>query len=365
MRPRLAPRAYTHFRSQRSTALALACGVVYIALAACASPAVDNAANRETASPATAASASPSPDPAPELAKPISCDTEPAPDVCNATVNIPSWGEGDSECPHGAVRIIGGRYQGRLNIPGEGIMKVLPADVDHDGVAEEVVLASCQIGDPPIDQVFVVDHTASGVPHTMGQIIRPGGGVGIKVNDLAASRGGDVRIRISNVLGSDGTAFAAQVDQWRSYGWNGERFTQTGGSTSFEADRVANRLTMSVAPAVFAKPQGALRHGTVRVTVHNTGTAPASAVAVRLIIDHWLSLIPSPCDPQGLSNAAESCPTDIPPGGTRTITFSATITAADASTLIAQGGQDHELVVIQLRLGDQLYRTIQGTATFQ
>ena len=59
-------------------------------------------------------------------------------------------------------------------------MKVLSVDVDHDGVAEQVVLASCQIGDPPTDQVFVVDHTASGALHTMGQIIRPGEGVSVK-----------------------------------------------------------------------------------------------------------------------------------------------------------------------------------------
>ena len=167
------------------------------------------------------------------------------------------------------------------------------------------------------------------------------------------------------MLGSDESAFAAQVTQWRTYGWNGERFTQTAGSTSFEANRTANQLTISAAPVVFAKPQGPMRHGTVRVSVHNTGATPASAVAVRLIIDDWLSLTAGPCDPKGLSNAAESCPTDIAAGGTRTITFSATITAADANTLIAQGGQNHNLVVIQLRLGDQLYSTINGTATFQ
>ena len=46
MRPRLAPLAYRNFRSQRSTVLALALGVLNIAVAGCASPAADNAASR-------------------------------------------------------------------------------------------------------------------------------------------------------------------------------------------------------------------------------------------------------------------------------------------------------------------------------
>lgn len=360
MRPQLAIPTYACRGSQRSMLLTLGLAAVALVVAACASPAADNAApSLGSGSPAPTASASPSPAPS----QPATCAKPPAPDLCNATVDIPSWGEGDAECPHGAVMIDKGRYTGLPHNPLGGIRMVLSADVDHDGVAEEVALASCQIGDPGIDQVFVVDHTSSGALHTMGQIIRPGQGFSFGVHTLAAGPDGSVRVQLSNVLGSDETAEVAQVTQWRTYGWNGQRFIQTAGSTSFDADRSATRLTMSVAPAVFAKPQGTLRRGTFTVTVHNTGTTPASAVAVRLIIDDWLSLSPGPCDPQGHSIAVESCPFDIAAGGTRTITFNATITAADALMLVAHGGGPG-LVMIQLRLGDQLYTTVRGSATF-
>jgi hypothetical protein len=334
---------------------------IALSAAACANPSVHKAA---------APLGSPSPVPTTSAYVPTetaTCDkTQPAPDLCNATVDVPSWGlEIDTACPHGPVTFVAGRYTGHKANPFEGIMKVHSGDVDHDGVAEEIVLASCQVGDPSTDQVFVVDHTASGALHTLGQVIAPKEGFNFQVHDIAAAPDGSVRLNISNVLGSDSQAEALEVLQWRTYSWNGRQFVQTAGSTSFEASHSANSLSMSMKPVVAIKPEGGLRHATVTITVHNSGTNTAAATLVRLTAEPWFRLVPGPCDPQGMENTGESCPVDLPAGATRTITFDATITVADTAEVLSAGGPNSDVLLIQLRLGDQSYSHISDTITFQ
>jgi len=287
-------------------------------------------------------------------------------DLCNATLLIPSWADSDIACAHGTVHMKDGKSPPppRTNSVVSQIMitTIVSADVDHDGVADAVVMISCSVGDPALDQVVAFGGTASGTIHTLGQVIGPVNGGINKATGLAANSDGSIRVEVTEVLGSDSHAVASQVLQWRTFSWVGQRFTQTAGSTSFDADKSTTHLTVAATSIVLAKPQRAVRHGSLTVTVANTGTTPAAGVSIRPILTEGITgVVGSPCT---VSLVNTSCALgDIAAGTTRKITLDVTVETAFADMIIENPTRNFiSSNVVQLLVGDQLYTTTAGLA---
>ena len=345
-----------------------------------------SARSRDTGTHPSAIATSPEPSPtiaaiatttaAPTPARPFICPADssgraaggpvtPA-DLCNATLLIPSWADSDTACAHGTVHMKDGKSPPlpRTNSVASQIRiaTIVGADVDHDGVAEAVVVISCPVGDPPLDQVVAFGRTASGTIHTLGQVIGPVNGGINKATGLAANSDGSIRVEVTKVLGSDDHAVASQVHQWRTYSWGGQRFTQTAGSTSFDADKSTTHLTIAATSIVLAKPQGAVRHGSLTVTVANTGATPAAGVSIRPILTEGITGVAE--SPGTVSFVIVSCTVgDIAAGTSRKITLDVTVETAFAD-MVAENPTRNFISsnVVQLLVGDQLYTTTAGLA---
>ena len=353
----------------RGRALAVAAGLAAtLLLSACADAHVDSAGPTTPAP--TSASLTPTTPPSP-LPAPVgySCkgttartggagDPVTAAEVCNATVNIPGWIDTDDPCPHGPVKLSAGRFPEPRDNELEGASKVVIADVDRDGRADAIVLATCAMGDPPTQEVFVVVRGASGGLRTVGKVVGPGNGIG-KILDIAANPDGSVKALVSEVRGSVESAIAQEVSQWRTYAWNGRAFAQTAGSTSFDADTSATLLTMSARSIVFAKPNGKQRTATLTVRVTNSGGTPATAVGVLFAPGEGLSqLIGGSCPGGGDLRGHRPCPVgDIAPGESATVVITLTLATMDEAMFREIVGTDSAGVIL-LRLGDQRYSLV-------
>lgn len=201
-------------------------------------------------------------------------------DVRNATIRLSPWPEG-SECPSGRVKFTNGvASRGQAQIAPEVDGKPVYADVDGDGAQETAITIAChpQWADY---QVIVLDRDESGKIITFGHVVAtvgPSGENGAdikKVWGIRAAPGG----RISVDVGDYSPCCAIPQDlpqhQWRTYGWNGDKFVQTGGPTEFGPNPHITDLTLAAEPAVLTKREDGKYEGTVQVTIGNKGQFPA------------------------------------------------------------------------------------------
>jgi hypothetical protein len=313
-------------------------------------------------SPTIASTAAPTP--AHRVACPTSAASRPAGgpvtevDLCNASLEIPSWGtDNDWACPHGAVQLNDGKSARFTDVVSQiEIGAIVSVDVDHAGAAEAVVVINCYVGDPPLNQVVAFGRTANGTIHTLGQVVGPANGGNNAITGLAANADGSVRAQVTKVLGSEGPAVLAQIYQWRTYSWTGQKFVQTAGSTSFAADKSTTHLTLTTTPIVLAKPQGTVRPGSLTVTVKNIGTSTAAALSVRAILTEPITTRPDgPCT---VSHGIVSCAVgDLAPGATWKFTLMVTVPLSNLDAVVEDARS-----VVQLLVGDQLYTSKDGLA---
>jgi hypothetical protein len=282
-------------------------------------------------------------------------------DVCNATFDIPAWGPGPTPadpnfpCPLTAVKMVNGLYPSAQGNSNDGIRKFITADVDHDGRADAIVLLSCQIGDPPIYQAMVVAQTPNGSLRTLGQVVGPTLGDILFVEDISADADGSIRALVADRHGSVGGEQALR--QWRTYSWDGQQFNQTAGSSSFDADPAAAKLSLSATTATFAQPQNGQRQAHFTLTVTNNGTTVAKAVSAQMLVDisSAITATSSQC-PVGALVRVPTCDAgDLAPGASRTFSVTLSI-AADAVDIFQSNVPDGSPGVVRLMLGDQQLR---------
>jgi hypothetical protein len=277
-------------------------------------------------------------------------------DVCNETFDIPAWGPGvpDPTCPQKAVKLTNGLYPKADGNPNDGVKKFVTADVNRDGLADAIVLLSCQIGDPSTQQVMVVSRTSTGALHTLGQVVGPThGDIGF-VEDIAADSDGSISALVVSQHGSVGGNLALR--QWRTYRWDGPQFAQTAGSTSFNANTSVAKLTVTATPVTLAKPQGGQRRGTFTLTVKNTDTTAAKGVSVQVLPDYRnLMTVTSAECPVGAVVKVPTCAAgDLDPGASRTFSVALSI-AADQVDTFPSNVPDGSPGDLRLLIGDQEY----------
>ncbi|HEU5109665.1 MAG TPA: hypothetical protein VFT95_14075, partial [Micromonosporaceae bacterium] len=181
-----------------------------------------------------------------------------------APVDLPDWpGDAPAACTTRGVRL---GLVPTPNVP--TLLELVYSDVDGDGTGEAITRLSCS-DEVSRRQVVVFDRDAGGRIVTFGQVVRTGQDGILGIANIDPGPGGRVR---ALVTGSSG---AEAPQQWRTYGWDGSRFRQTGGPTTFQPPVTPSpRFTVAATDLEYGPPDtGGVRRGTVAVTIENTGDA--------------------------------------------------------------------------------------------
>lgn len=224
-----------------------------------------------SATPSPSESPKPKPPPSSPPSRPTATGGIPAAQLRDATLRIPAWPEGFAagSCPTGAVKFTDGKAGRITALQGD------PAyvDVDHDGARETVVLVSCSSQGSDY-QVLALGRDKAGKIRTLGKVVGSAGNTGEQGTDImtiwavAAGDDGQVRVDMGEYRPCCAAAQASQ-HQWRTYGWNGKRFTQTGGPAEFGPNPKVTDLTIVADRVTMTKQSDGSWAGTMRVTIHN------------------------------------------------------------------------------------------------
>lgn len=189
-------------------------------------------------------------------------------DLKHARLDLPAWPPAATpECRQGkGVEFVG---------------QPIYTDVDHDGAVETVAWLHCQAqAEYKIAKVVAFDRDASGSIVTLGQVLQtPSGGdegVGIwKVWGVQATDDGRIRIDVGEYWPCCGVPAELPQHQWRTYGWDGRRFVQTGGPTRFGPNPKIIDIAPTADDVVMTQQADGTWRGTLTVKVRNPGSLPA------------------------------------------------------------------------------------------
>ncbi|MGI5148974.1 hypothetical protein ACQEVC_21860 [Plantactinospora sp. CA-294935] len=197
-------------------------------------------------------------------------------DLLAVQLDLPRWW-GDAPCQSR------GRLASRApQEEGNWLQSADYADVDRDGAEETVAMIGCKFNQAVVQtQVAVFDRDTTGKIVTKGQVLtsRPVGWI----FQVDTRPDGSIRIEVGDREPVGGRGSAVAVRQWRTYGWTGEKFAQTGGPTSFPAHPSLADLRVTATDLVYgAQAADGSRHATTTVTIRNAGPADADYVFLSL-----------------------------------------------------------------------------------
>ncbi|MBM0256587.1 hypothetical protein [Micromonospora sp. 4G55] len=158
------------------------------------------------------------------------------------------------------------------------LLDVGHGDLDRDGATETVALLGCRIGEAQAKQLVAFDRDDAGRIVTLGRIV----GTEQEIEDVTGfvvQADGQVRAQVADLQPCCDTPAYWTRHQWRTYGWDGDRFTRTGGPAEFGPDTRLTDLSLSAAEMVLG-PAGSdgRRPGTLTLTVTNRGPIDAPQV---------------------------------------------------------------------------------------
>jgi hypothetical protein len=219
------------------------------------SPAASPSVGASATAPATG-SATPSAPAAPDGR--ISLD-----ELERARLDLPPWPEMVTDaCRQGDVDFVG---------------RPAYSDVDHDGAQETAVVLRCStLGELKVFKVMVFDRTAAGEIRTVGQVLATPGAEA-KAGDVRivwavqAGAGGQVRVDVGDYFPCCAMPRDLPQHQWRTFGWDGRRFTQTGGPRTFGPNPKVTDLAISANDLVMARQPDGRWHGTLTLDISNAG----------------------------------------------------------------------------------------------
>ena len=248
-------------RTVTGAAAAIAATVAASALAV----SLDHAVSPSPGPSATPAPVAPQPTPLPSFQQPTVPGLGPLED---ATIVVPTWGAADSVCATGQVTLAGGQYYRGSDKPPVNVLSLVTTDVDGDGTADYVVHLMCGEGPESPAQQIVAFRRSSGRMVPIGRVIGTQDGLAM-MDSVEARSGGQIAVQVAARYSDGGMQFVPS--QWRVYAWQGGRFRQVSGPTSFPADPPAAALSVRAgALTVTRATHGYL--GDLTVTVGNSGT---------------------------------------------------------------------------------------------
>ncbi|MER6753300.1 hypothetical protein ABT235_03850 [Micromonospora echinofusca] len=344
-------------RRRRATVATAALAVALVVAPIAAVAALRDAAppGPPASTPTAGPTSSPSPEPSPDASRSPSSPPAPtAPDgritgrqLRAAALDLPAWA-GRSCADTTRVTLL---PAATTEVDRPYLISVTHGDVDADGATETLALLGCRIGEASAKQVVAFDRDAAGRIVTLGRVARTHEEAAGGFEDVraVAVAGGKVRVEVADIQPCCSVPAYWARQQWRTYGWEGERFTQTGGPTTWGRDSRLTDLAVTAGPLVLEPPdQLGRRRGTVTVTVTNRGTVDADRVAF-----HELERVGTPdggdwdrCEPARGRSDWPPCLTDgVPAGERRSWTFRFRVEpegpGADVSARVVHHSADH------------------------
>lgn len=232
---------------------------------------------------------SPSPSVSPSASPTQSASATPAaPDgrisratLLKAKLNLPDWqADAPAWCTTNGVRLRDMANASAQKAP--TLMTTVYADADGDGAQETVAILGCLLGEAAAQQVVVFDRDQQGHIVILGQVTSTEEGAaasgGIEwITDLRTATPGSVQVQVADLQPCCDTPEAWAQKQWRTYGWTGLHFTQTGGPTTFGPNPLFTDLGITASDVVFStRPDDtSWRHATMTVTIRNAGPTTA------------------------------------------------------------------------------------------
>ncbi len=193
-----------------------------------------------------------------------------------APLDIPPWPDG-YHCGTGQVRLKAPADRPGARLREKVVGGLSHVDVDGDGGVETAVLLQCD-WDGEHRRVVVLDRDASGKIAFFSQVVATnlsGGESEIrKISSIEPVAGGQLRIEVANFPTCCGYPQERSQRQQRTYGWDGQRFTQTAGPTGFARDPDVSDLTLTMTaanPVVLPRVNGGSWAGTLTLLIRNSG----------------------------------------------------------------------------------------------
>ncbi|MGC5332475.1 hypothetical protein [Micromonospora sp. DT62] len=276
-------------RRRRATVAAGAVAVALVAAPIAAGAALRDAPPPEppASTPTAEPTSSPTPAPSPDASRSPSLSPSAAPDgritgsqLRAAALDLPAWA-GRNCADTTRITLLPASTK---EVDRPYLISVTHGDVDADGAAETLALLGCRIGEASAKQVVGFDRDSAGRIVTLGRVTRTHekGTGGFEDVRAVALDDGKVRVEVADIQPCCGTPAYWARQQWRTYGWDGERFAQTGGPTSWGRDSRLTDLAISAGPFVIGSTDERGRsQGTVTLTVINRGPLDADRVAFR------------------------------------------------------------------------------------
>jgi hypothetical protein len=284
-------------------------------------PAVSTPAVSTTAVPAPL----PVPDMSPRAAGPWPNDADAAPDTTldGQTVVVPEWpGENVARGCDGTATLRHGTYSSPTN-PSGPQLRLLKAVPTSAGVVALFYCNRSLVGQQ--FQVVAYDKDGQGAL-TLRATVLASQRDGIPAMFDLAVAGDQVRIEIGDFADSMSVSRSRHysVRQWRAYTWDGSRYAQVAGPTTFPPNPNWYDLAVQATALVFGEsPALEGPHATMEIAISNVGVgiAPMATVTASLPDGAWLDPQTPPCASgpwkTNRGTASVSCTTGpIAPGST-------------------------------------------------
>jgi hypothetical protein len=267
--------------------------------------------------------------------------------LSRARLDIPAWPEG-TDCVRDRVRI-GDPASSTGPLHATFVGSPVYVDVDGDGDDETAVLIECrpQWAD---HKVMVFERDGDGTIVTVGQVVATGATAADatikRIWAIRSAPDGDIGVDVGDYAPCCLTKPDLPQHQWRTFGWTGNGFTQTGGPTAFGPNpKVVDLVTTARAPTMTRQADGTYA-GTVEVKIRNDGPTRAT---VNLILtgDYGLSATVrgrAGCRFGPLENGSYICAVgQLAVGATRTLRVDLTAAGPLSRTVTfdAQHGSDN------------------------
>ncbi|SCE85316.1 hypothetical protein GA0074696_1240 [Micromonospora purpureochromogenes] len=239
-----------------------------------------------------------------------------------ARVDLPDWPSlVPKSCTTSDVRL---RSSATDFVPVLADAELGHGDVDGDGATETVALVACRYGEASAKQVVAFDRDSQGRIVTLGRVVRTNDGFD-DILGLEVSPAGSVQVRVADIQPCCRTPRYWVRDQVRTYRWNGDRFVQTDGPTTFGKDPRLTDLKLSMTYKLGAFIDNDTRqYLTTVLTVTNAGPRDAEQISFYGLDvgdeagGDWAKCNPSPA--AEADNPACLLP-GVPAGETRQYTF--------------------------------------------
>ena len=198
----------------------------------------------------------------------------------NSTLTVPSWpGSVNEGCQSGPLKFTDGK---NVRSGGSAVEVRLAGDpvytdVNADGRNETVIRVDCTL-QGLFTQVLAFSRSADGKVSLLGKVVGTHieGSDVQKVWEIRADAPGRIRVEVGDVSPCCGTPAELPQHQWRVYGWDGQKFHQTGGQTTFPVNPKTTDLTVSSTPLHGVSTDGVTWVGSMVVTATNRGPHAAN-----------------------------------------------------------------------------------------